>query len=148
TTDTQVYGGVEAETKATDQAVRDTAGLVLMREGKLIWGDYYDDCGGVTSPGEQEGDYPPSLTDAPPNGGPDYCARGTYHAWTLSLRAEEIEQRLNEKSSLSRSSGTLTGEERGRLASRHATKRGLVIGHVREVQIAEKDTSGRVRRIR
>lgn len=122
TTAAQVYGGVAAERDATDVAVRETEGLVLEREGQLIWADYYDDCGGVTSAGEQEGDYPPSVVDAPEGGGPDYCARGTYHTWTLTLNPEELLQRLG-------------AARRQRLGSLQA------------IRITAKEESGRARRI-
>jgi stage II sporulation protein D len=89
-TDCQVYGGADAEKPATDAAVRDTAGLVLVKDGALVLADYYDDCGGITSPGDRESDYPPSVRDAEEADGPDYCARGLYHTWSVKLTAEEL----------------------------------------------------------
>lgn len=91
TTASQAYGGVEAEAAATDRAVRETRGLALVKDGRLVLADYYDDCGGVTAPGEDDSDYPPSVVDAP-EGGPDYCAAGRSHVWRLVLTADEIDR--------------------------------------------------------
>jgi len=122
TLDSQVYGGVEVERGTTDAAVRETAGLVLTRGGQLIRANYYADCGGVTAPGEREDDFPPSVVDAPKEGGPAYCARGTYHVWTLTVGVEEIAMRLD-------------------ASIREA------LGPLREIAVLETDTTGRARRV-
>lgn len=122
TTDDQVYGGVEAEREWADAAVRDTTGLVLMRGGRLVRAHYHADCGGATSPGEMAGDYPPSVADIPLSGGPDYCARGTYHTWRLRLSAEELARRLD----------AATRKE---------------VGPLQEIILLEADVSGRARRV-
>lgn len=85
----QVYGGAGAERPSTDTAVRDTAGVVLVRNRQLVLADFYDDCGGVTAEGDGPGDYPPSVRDAPPSG-PDYCGHGKYHTWDLQLTPEQL----------------------------------------------------------
>lgn len=123
TTACQVYGGLDAERAATDAAVLATEGLVLMREGQLIWGDYYDACGGVTAAGEREGDYPPSVVDAPQEGGPPFCAQGAYHTWEWTLSADDLMQRL-------------APVQRERL------------GNIVDIIIVETDASGRARRVR
>jgi stage II sporulation protein D len=87
TTASQAYGGVDAESPATDRSVQETVGLVLMKDGSLILADYYDDCGGVTAPGEDDSDFPPSVVDA--DDGKDFCATGRSHTWTLDLSAQE-----------------------------------------------------------
>jgi SpoIID/LytB domain protein len=122
-TESQVYDGADAETVATDAAIRDTEGLVVTRGGALIWSDYYDDCGGVTSPGDRPDDYPPSVVDAPESGGPDYCARGTYHTWMLTLSGEQILAQLG-------------------------PARRQRVGKLQDLVVTEQDASGRVRRLR
>jgi stage II sporulation protein D len=121
TTMSQVYGGVEGEKPSTDAAVRDSAGLVLTKGGQLIWADFYDDCGGITSPGDREGDYPPAVIDGPDDS-TDYCARGMYHHWNLTLTSEEIGKRLG-------------SSERERL------------GVIKTLEVTDRDVTGRVKRI-
>ncbi len=118
-TDCQVYGGVDSEKPSTDAAVRDTAGMVLIKDGALVLADYYDDCGGGTSGGDREGDYPPSVRDAEEADGPDYCARGLYHTWSVNLTPDELTK-------------TLAFAD---------------IGAVTEVRVAEADKSGRARSV-
>jgi stage II sporulation protein D len=47
-TKTQVYGGVNAEKEATNEAVRQTAGVAIYYQGKLIDAMYMSTCGGRT----------------------------------------------------------------------------------------------------
>jgi stage II sporulation protein D len=123
TTACQVYGGMDAERATTDAAVVATKGQVLARKGELIWGDYYDDCGGVTAAGEHEEDYPPSIVDAPKAGEPPFCAQGTYHTWEWTLSPGELVKRLGE-----------ARKER--------------LGNIINIAITETDASGRARRVR
>lgn len=121
-TDCQVYGGADAEKPPTNAAVRDTAGMVLLKDGVLLLADFYDDCGGVTSPGDRPGDYPPSVRDAEEPEGPDYCARGLYHTWTVSLTSDAVRSLLSEN-------------ERAK------------VGAVNEIRVAEADSSGRAKTV-
>jgi stage II sporulation protein D len=116
--DTQMYGGMDAEKPACSQAIDDTRGIVMTHNGKLFLSDYYDDCGGLTSPGTSDDDYPPSVVDAPSDGKPDYCANGRYHTWTLSMSITQIAEKLPEKI-------------------------GSQIGQLKDVQITQVDISGR-----
>ncbi len=118
--DCQAYGGVEAETPSTDAAIRYTRSQVLTRNSELIWADFYDDCGGVTAPGDDANDFPPSVLDAPDKGGSDYCELGAHHRWEAHLRGPEILARLQPT-------------ERAQL------------GHVRDLRTAATDSSGRIR---
>ncbi len=43
----QVYRGVRAEKDASTQAVRETAGQLLMHSGKLVYSYYHSTCGGI-----------------------------------------------------------------------------------------------------
>ncbi|HLV79438.1 MAG TPA: SpoIID/LytB domain-containing protein [Chthonomonadaceae bacterium] len=64
TTDSQVYNGVDGETPATDQAVRETAGLVLTRDDRPIAALFCADCGGFTAPGAGPDDCPRAVDDS------------------------------------------------------------------------------------
>jgi len=48
----QVYGGYDAETKATNQAVKDTSGIVMMSQGGLVTAFYHSSSGGFTENSE------------------------------------------------------------------------------------------------
>lgn len=122
TTDSQIYEGADGERAATDSAVRETAGIVLKRDGQLVLTDYYDDCGGVTSCGDGDADYPPSVADAPGDGRPDYCASGAYHTWSMRLTVEQVV-------------ACISSRDR------------LTLGRLRAIRVAECEPSGRVRRV-
>lgn len=117
TTHCQVYAGVLAERESTTQAVRDTAGLILVNAGAPVDGVYTADCGGQ-----------PALenrTDAPPSdrneSGEDYCAANPRHRWTLRVPLLQVWQLAGGKDSLQESPN----------------------GNV-EVLTAQRDASGRV----
>lgn len=114
----QVYGGSTAERPGSDRAVSETAGMALMRDGRMVAVDYYDDCGGVTAPGSDPTDYPPSVEDRDP-AGRDFCASGRYHTWGLSVSAGELASRLQLKS----------------------------VGCIQSLDAADRDNSGRVREV-
>ena len=124
TTICQAYGGVEAECEPTDRSVRDTRGLALYRENRLILADYYDDCGGVTACANGEDDFPPSVVDKPEGGDDEYCARGRSHTWQIVLPLDEM----------ARIARSIPGWP----ASDKPT----------EVQVGPADESGRVRTVR
>lgn len=87
----QVYLGVRGEKAPTTQAVRDTAGLVAVYEGKLISALYSSDCGGMTQDGGKP--YLVSVSDRIENGGVDHCERNG-HSWTKSWSLPEFEALL------------------------------------------------------
>lgn len=117
TTLCQSYGGASAEKPSTDEAVRRTAGQVLLYGGALVWADYCDDCGGATAPGDGPDDFPPSVSDQTEEG-EDLCAAAPHHFWSLTLPASEIARRL----------GT--------------TAQGL--GPIASIEVIERDETGRV----
>ncbi len=125
TTMCQAYGGVDAEKPSTDQAVRDTAGQVLLRNGTLTWADYCDDCGGWTAPGDTPDDFPPAVSDQADDGA-DWCAAGTHHAWSLTLTADELAKRLG---ATAKRIGTMTSVE---ILERDETRRVLTASIVGE----------------
>jgi stage II sporulation protein D len=86
TIEDQVYGGVSAEVRECDDAIRATRGLVLVYGDSLINAYYCSTCGGRTANIQDVWDKPPapylrSVRDAAPNGQP-YCAISSYCTWT------------------------------------------------------------------
>ncbi len=117
TTMSQTYGGIEAEKPSGDEAVKQTERMVLEHDGRLIWADYYDDCGGVTAPGSNAGDYPPPVIDGPDDKS-DFCQIGQHHKWSVVLIPQDITKRLS-------------SDERRK------------IGVFRSVDVLDRDVSGR-----
>lgn len=122
TTDTQVYGGVDAETPQTDAAVKATEGLVLSHGGALVSGEYSADCGGVTAAGDEGDLYPPSVADRLPGADCDLCASAPQHEWRLVVRLTDVARALG------------------------ADVRSAV-GSVSSIRCAQHDASGRVRTV-
>lgn len=114
----QVYAGVGAERAGSDRAIADTAQMALVRGGRLVSVDYYDDCGGVTAAGSDPTDYPPSVEDRSPDG-QDYCAAGRYHMWRLAQTANELAARLQS----------------------------LRVGEITAIDATDRDATGRVRQV-
>ena len=90
----QVYLGVTGERPATDAAVRDTAGLVLTYQGKLIQAVYCDSCGGRTAGNEtawQGSDSLPYLrpvADADEHGA--LCDQSPRNVWTRQIPQSKL----------------------------------------------------------
>jgi stage II sporulation protein D len=90
----QVYLGVAGERPATDAAVRDTAGLVLTYEHKLIQAVYCDSCGGRTAGNEtawQGSDPLPYLRpvrDADEHG--TLCDQSPRNVWTRQILQSKL----------------------------------------------------------
>jgi stage II sporulation protein D len=121
TTDSQVYGGVEAEMPDTDRAIRETAGLILTVAGHPFPALFCADCGGVTTPGAKPDDFPRSVSDADI---PGLDMARVHPVWTLNYTPETLAALL----------------DRSRPAN--APRR------VDNIEILEIDVSGRVRRLR
>jgi len=118
-TDSQAYGGADAETPESDRAVRETSGLILTIADQPIWAMFCADCGGVTAPGATPEDCPRSVVDA------DAHLHNTpHHVWTLRFTPERLASLLRRDPAL-RCAGQLT-----------------------EVSALATDVSGRVRRLR
>ena len=90
-TDCQVYLGASGEKPTTSAAVKETAGLVAVYQGRPISAQYSADCGGMTQNGGAP--YLVSVADRPEDGGPDYCEHNG-HTWTKSWPLEEFEKLL------------------------------------------------------
>ncbi|MDW8104892.1 MAG: SpoIID/LytB domain-containing protein [Armatimonadota bacterium] len=117
----QVYRGMLAEQESTTQAVRETAGLILVNAEAPVDGVYTADCGG--QPLSPDGaNAPASDRDEQ---GEDYCAANPRHCWVLRFPILEVWQ--------------LAG---GKDSPQEAPK-----GDV-EAQVVQTDSSGRVRVLR
>lgn len=84
----QVYGGAAAEHAASDRAVRETAGTVLLYNDSLAHCYYHSTCGGITA-GRHEmwgGPRIPYLVSAPDTDdqGRAWCRASRYMDWTQS----------------------------------------------------------------
>jgi stage II sporulation protein D len=95
----QVYGGVNAETMLGNQAVENTAGLVLMFDGRVVNAPYHGNCGGFTAePGDawRSGPEPylRRVSDQIPGTDRFYCESGPKFRWTRSYTGEELRQSI------------------------------------------------------
>lgn len=95
----QVYGGVNAETNLGNQAVENTAGLVLKFDGRVVNAPYHGNCGGFTAePGDawRSGPEPylRRVSDQIPGTDRFYCESGPKFRWTRSYTGEELRQSI------------------------------------------------------
>ncbi|HEX5580587.1 MAG TPA: SpoIID/LytB domain-containing protein [Gemmatimonadaceae bacterium] len=132
TTSDQVYGGADAEREVTTQAVRATAGLVLLYGGRLVSAPYHSTCGGSTAAPDEvwrarAEPHLRAVSDLVP-GSRDryYCDAAPRFAWSRTLEQDEL-RRLMERY----------------LASYAPVPAGGV-GTVRELRVVATTSSGRV----
>jgi len=86
TTDCQVYGGRQSETPQITKAVGDTAGQVIMSQGKVIPAYFHSSSGGYTENSENVwGTYQPYL-----RGVVDYDQNSPQYKWEKRLTANEL----------------------------------------------------------
>jgi stage II sporulation protein D len=92
-TRSQVYGGVGAETAVTDQAVADTARLVVAYGDEIATTYFFSTSGGHTENVENAfgGDAIPYLRGVPD----PYDGASPYHRWTETLTPAEMESALS-----------------------------------------------------
>lgn len=89
----QEYKGAGAEVELARQAVRETAGEVLLWQGAPLEALYHANCGGMTAPGSNAALR--SVRDTPGGrAGRAWCGDGRHYSWTLSLGREEFERKL------------------------------------------------------
>jgi stage II sporulation protein D len=92
-TRSQVYGGLSSETSATNLAVADTAGKVVMYGGKVAVTYFFSTSGGRTEnaefgfTGSEPKPYLKSVKDPFDDASP-------YHRWTETFSQEEMESKL------------------------------------------------------
>ncbi len=113
TTSCQVYGGVSAETDATDAAIKATAGKILTYDGKPALAQFSSSSGGYTNTGSQP--YLKAVSD-----GWDGWSGNKNHDWTISVKASTIEKKYSSIGTLKSLSVTKRnghGEDGGRVSS-------------------------------
>lgn len=89
--ESQVYKGAGVETKATDEAVRETRGEVITYEGKAIDALFHADGGGYTEYGENVwGISKPYL-----QGVPEELSLQTKKPWTVTLTRDAFSKKLS-----------------------------------------------------
>lgn len=93
----QVYGGVDAETVITDDAVRSTAGMVLKYAGRvLVNTPYSSTCGGSTAATSEvwykEPDQPflQRVSDRIPGTDKYYCDPSPRFSWTQTFNGDQL----------------------------------------------------------
>jgi stage II sporulation protein D len=90
TTTSQVYVGLEGETNSTQEAVKATAGQVLMYQGKVIEAVFHSSSGGHTENSENVWqNVVPYL-----RGVEDFDQSSPSYQWTLNLTAAQLRQRI------------------------------------------------------
>jgi stage II sporulation protein D len=108
-TRSQVYGGVGAETAASDQATFETSRQVVVYDGKIATTYFYSTSGGHTENVENVfgGDKVPYLRGVPD----PYDGASPYHRWTETLTPAQMDS-------------ALSGLVKGSLEKINVTKRG------------------------
>lgn len=89
TTHCQVYGGYDAERDSTTEAVRETAGLVLLQQGLPVDATYTADCGGQPALNGNRPLPPPDRDSS----GRDYCEANPRHRWQIDFPIEQFWQK-------------------------------------------------------
>ena len=125
----QVYGGVAAERRLSDSAVRGTAGLVLRYQGRPVNAPYHSACGGSTAEPQEvwrssAEPYLRRVSDRIPGTDRHYCDLAPRARWTRTWSMTELDTLVVRY--LSRANG-------GRTAR----------GHVRQVRVEGVTPSGR-----
>ncbi|HUR92324.1 MAG TPA: SpoIID/LytB domain-containing protein [Gemmatimonadaceae bacterium] len=129
----QVYGGVDAESALSDNALGATRGVVLHYEGRPVDGPYHASCGGRTAAaGELYGagadrPYLRSVSDRISGSDTHYCDIYPRAAWTRVIDASDVQASLEKYlrdyvSGIGGSPGrALSVDEIGRTASGRAS---------------------------
>jgi stage II sporulation protein D len=137
TTDCQVYGGVKSEDPRAMKAVDDTAGQVIMYQGKMIAAYFHSNSGGYTENSENVwSTYQPYL-----RGVVDYDQNSPYYKWEKRLTPSELTVAMNKAGY---AIGTVSAIELAPLSNKHmvSAQRGIS-GRVKVVQVI--GTNGRAR---
>ena len=91
TTDCQVYGGLGSESPQVSKAVDETAGQVIMNQGKVIPAYFHSSSGGYTENSENVwGTYQPYL-----RGTIDYDQKSPQYKWEKKLTVSELQAAMN-----------------------------------------------------
>jgi stage II sporulation protein D len=137
----QVYGGVDAEHAASDEAVRATRGLVLRYGGAVVNAPYSSTCGGHTAAarelwggGGTVEPYLQGVSDRVPGTDRAYCEAGGRFRWSRDWDASALQSVLERY--LRRYAGAA-----------EAGGAGAPVGAIRALGIVERGASGRVLRL-
>lgn len=95
----QLYGGADAETAVSNEAVSATRGLVLQYGGRVVNAPYHSACGGSTAAAEEiwrtsAEPYLRSVSDQIPGTGRFYCDIAPRFRWTRTLEGETLRAAL------------------------------------------------------
>jgi stage II sporulation protein D len=126
----QVYGGATRESAVTDQAVRETAGEVILYDGVPVEAYYHSTCSGLTTGIHEVWPSPPrpyltSVRDVDPSGRP-YDHFSNRFTWTQRWTAAELTEILNRTLADSLPAGVRT------------------VGTIRDIRITERTPSERI----
>jgi stage II sporulation protein D len=126
----QVYGGAGAETAVGNRAVDETAGLVLLYNGRAVNAPYHAACGGSTAEPQDvwktgAEPYLRRVSDQVPGTTRFYCDQAPRYRWTRTYDGEEL------RDAMSRYLRGLPGGSAG-------------VGRVRAVTVATVTPAGRV----
>jgi stage II sporulation protein D (peptidoglycan lytic transglycosylase) len=91
----QVYGGVNAESRTGNLAVENTAGMVLLYDGRVVSAPYHANCGGSTAAPEDSWNvgsepYLRRVSDRIPGTDRYYCDWAPKFRWTRSYTASQL----------------------------------------------------------
>lgn len=130
----QAYGGADAERPESDDAIRATAGRVLLYQGRVVDAPFHSACGGETAAAEEVwgGDGSPHLrrvSDRIPGSGRYYCDIAPRFYWERSLTGGELDAVV------------------ARYLDAYVRVPAGGAGAVRSVRVAGRTPSGRVREL-
>lgn len=142
----QVYNGVQSETKSVTEAVDSTRGLILTYQSKPIGAFYYDNCGGYTESSQNVWGFPEPYLQAvpdkllPPRDG--LMAPADLYAWLKSRpEAHSNHPKYSNRSAYRWSHWVSREEIEARL------KLSQTIGQIRSLSVVERSISGRVAKV-
>jgi len=130
----QVYGGIAAERRSSDEAIERTRGLVLLVGGEVADAPFFSTCGGRTAAatevwGVAGARHLRGVSDRRPGSDRDYCDGSPTYRWTRRYMAAELDQVVQRY-----------------LASVTSVPRGGP-GRVHGIKVVSTGTSGRVGRL-
>jgi stage II sporulation protein D len=99
TTQDQVYGGADAETRVGNVSVDETQGLVLLHGGRVVNAPYHANCGGSTAEPQDSwrasaAPYLRRVSDQIPGTTRYYCDPAPRFRWTRTVPRDELRQAI------------------------------------------------------
>lgn len=112
----QVYGGRSAERYRSNIAVKETAGMVMLYDGKILPAYFHATCSGTTEDVSELW-----KMDLPPLQGIvcEFCRTSPHYRWKKNFRSKDIQEKL--------------------------TQRGYPVGLIEEIKVLERNPSGRIK---